>query len=172
MKVKKQHLQLAIGALVVAVAWSAWSYTRGSGRPPLLAAGAGGQRPLLGLEQPGPAHSVAGGIDPASIPAPPSVERAAESASSRDPFLFGSEVRDVKEAALVVAGGSDPLVRSILLSANRRLALIENRIVGVGDQVGDFKVVQIDRDAVIFTTAAGERRRVTIRGPVPAGAYR
>jgi hypothetical protein len=173
MKVRKQHLQLAIGALFVALAWSAVSYyARGSGRPPVPAPGGGGQPPLLGRDQPGPEQSAVRGIDPASIPAPPSVERAAESASSRDPFLFGSEVRDVKEAALVVAGGSDPLVRSILLSANRRLALIENRIVGVGDQVGDFKVVQIDRDAVIFTTAAGERRRVTIRGPVSAGAYR
>lgn len=172
MKIKKQHLQLAIGALVVAVGLSAWSYARGSGRPPVLAPGGGGQPPLLGRDPPWPAQSTVRGIDPASIPAPPSVERAAESASSRDPFLFGSEVREVNEAAVVAAVGSDPLVRSILLSARRRLALIGNRIVAVGDQVGDFKVVQIDRDAVIFTTATGERRRVTIRGPVAAGAHR
>lgn len=170
MKVKKQHLQLAIGALVVAVAWSAWSYTRGSGRPPLLAAGAGGQRPLLGLEQPGPAHSVAGGVDPASIPAPPSVEGAVESASARDPFLFGSEDRNVKEVAVPV--GSDPIVRSILFSSGRRLALIDNRIVGTGGRVGDFTVLQIDRDAVTFTTATGERRRVTIKRQESAGARR
>ncbi|MCX6537609.1 MAG: hypothetical protein NT151_01545 [Acidobacteria bacterium] len=38
--------------------------------------------------------------------------------------------------------------------------------------VGDFKVVQIDRDAVTFVTSTGERRRVTLRGPVPAGVGR
>jgi hypothetical protein len=169
-KVKKQHLQLAIAALVVAVAWSAWSYARGSGRPPVPAAGVGGQRPLLGFEQPGPAHSIAGGIDPASIPAPPSVEGAVASTSARDPFLFGSEDRAVKDVAVPV--GSDPLVRSILFSSGRRLALIDNRIVGAGDTVGDFKVVQIDRDAVIFATQTGERRRVALRRQGPAGAHR
>jgi hypothetical protein len=170
MKIKKRHLQLAVGALALAVAWSAWSYARGSGRPPGPAAGLGGQRPWFGPEQPDSAQPGAREIDPASIPPPPSVEGAVESASPRDPFLFGDEVREVKEAVAPV--GSDPFVRSILFSSSRRLALIENRIVGVGDRVGDFKVVQIDRDAVTFATPTGERRRVTLRGPVPSGAYR
>lgn len=174
MKVKKQHLQLAIGAVVMAVAWSVWSYSKGSGRPPVPAMGGDGQRPLVGRDAggPRPAQSTVQTIDPASIPAPPSIEGASESASTRDPFLFGNEVRDVKEAAVVAAIGSDPMVRSILFSSGRHLAIIENRIVGVGDKVGDFKVVLIERDAVTFTTANGERHRVAIKGPMPPGAGR
>ena len=172
MKVKKQHLQLAIGAVVVAIGWSVCSYARVSVRLPAPVLGRDGQRPLIEPEQFSPAQSTVQGPDPASIPPPPSVEGAVESASLRDPFLFGSEVREVKEAATVAAVGSDPNVRSILLSSSRRLAIVENRVVGVGDRVGDFKVVQIERDAVTFTTSTGERRRVAIKGPVPAGVYR
>jgi len=169
MKIRKQHLQLAIGALVVAVAWSAWSYSRGSSRPALLAPGGGGQPPLLGRDQPGPARSSVGSVDPVSISAPPSVEGATRSASSRDPFLFGGEAREV---ATLVAVGPDPLVRAILSAPSRRLAIVENRVVGVGDQVGDFKVVRIDRDAVTFKTQSGSPIRVSIRGQVRGGAPR
>ncbi|MCX6545352.1 MAG: hypothetical protein NTV05_13205 [Acidobacteria bacterium] len=170
MKIKKQHLHLAVVAVGAAVLWSAWSYTKGPARTPVPAARALDERPLLGPEQAGPVYSGDRGIDPVGIPAPPSVEGAVESASARDPFLFGNEDRDVKAAAPRV--GSDPRVRSILFSSGRRLALIENRIVGAGDTVGDFTVVQIDRDAVIFTTATGERRRVAIRSQAPAGIRR
>jgi hypothetical protein len=169
MTIKKQHLQLAIGALVVAVAWSAWSYSRGSGRPAPLAPGGDGQPPLLGPDQPGPARSSVPSVDPASISAPPSVQGATESASSRDPFLFGGEAREV---ATLVAVGPDPLVRAILSAPSRRLAIVDNRVVGVGDQVGDFKVVRIERDAVTFKTPSGWPIRVSIRGPGRGGAGR
>jgi len=170
MKVKKQHFRLAIGALAIAVVWSAWSYARGSGRPAAPASGPAGQRPWFGPEQSGEATAGARQIDPATIPPPPSVEGATVSASPRDPFVFGDEFRDVKEP--VVPVGATPVVRSILFSSSRRLALIENRVVGVGDRIGNYKVIQIERDAVIFSTPTGERRRVTISGSLPSGAFR
>jgi len=172
MKVKKLHLQLAIGVLALAVLWSFWSIIRGPARPTPLAADAG-QTPLLAADRPGPARSTVQRIDPASIQAPPAIEGAAGSSSARDPFLFGDEVREVKEAPIAL--GAEPVVRSILFSASRRLALIENRIVHVGDQVGDFRVIQIERDAVTFVAPNGERRRVVIKGVVgitSTGAYR
>lgn len=170
MKVKKQHLQLAVAVVVVAVVWSVSSLLRRSSPPPTQTAPRGEQQPILARDRPRQARSTATTVDPASIPAPPSVDVAAGSSSVRDPFLFGSEGREVREAPIPV--GANPLVRSILFSSGRRLALIENRIVRVGDVVGDFRVVQIERDAVTFATPAGERRRVSIRGQVPAGAAR
>lgn len=169
MKVKKQHLQLGIAILVIAVVWSVTSIFRSPARPPVAAAPAA-QTPLLAQDYQAPARSTVQRIDPASIQAPPSIQGAAESASARDPFLFGGEVRDVREAP--VALSADPIVRLILFSSGRRLALIDTRIVRVGDQVGDFKVVQIERDAVTFVAINGERHRVGIRGAVTAATYR
>ncbi|MEI6669868.1 MAG: hypothetical protein WCP29_17090 [Acidobacteriota bacterium] len=174
MKVKKQHLQLAVVVAAAAIGWSAWSLLRTSGRPPVAAgAVANDQRPPMGRGPSGQAQSTVQVIDPSSIPAPPSTEGAVPSASTRDPFLFGSEVREVREAAVVAAAATDdPVVRSILYSTGRRLAVIENKVVSVGDKVGDFRVAQIERDAVTFSTPTGARRRVTIKVPVVAGASR
>jgi len=168
MKVKKIHLQLAIGALVVAVLWSAWSFYRSSRSAVIAPAGPAAQAPLLVRDQPMPSQPTQPVIDPISIPAPPSIEGAFESASNRDPFLFGSEDRNVPD--VIVPAGANPTVRAILFAASRRLAIVENRVVRVGDRVGDFTVVQIERDAVTFGLQTGERRRVSIRGQMPGGA--
>jgi hypothetical protein len=99
-----------------------------------------------------------------SIPAPQAVDAESSPSGTRDPFLFGDERRDGVVAKL--ARVSDPMVRTILYSATRRTAIVENRMVSVGDSVGPLKVVQIDRDAVVFVSSDGERRRVLLhRGP-------
>ena len=46
------------------------------------------------------------------------------------------------------AGASGPVLQSILLSPLRRLALIDGRMVKVGDRVGSAEVVAIDFDSV------------------------
>lgn len=162
MKVKKLHLQIAVAALIALVAWSAWSYIRSLGRPsaPAGARAAAGNppAPLLAGDQPASSPLA---IDPLGIPAPPPVADASESASIRDPFLFGSEDRSVAEAA--VAAGADPTVQAILFGSSRRLAIVENRVVRAGDSVGQFVVLQIDRDAVTFANPSGGRRRVSVR---------
>lgn len=43
---------------------------------------------------------------------------------------------------------SGPVLKSILLSSNRRLAVIDDRTVNVGDRVGDARVIAIDADSV------------------------
>jgi len=169
MKVKKLHLQIAVTVLIVLVVWSAWSYIRSLSRPPAAAvaqtAGGNQQTPLLARDQQGSSRPT---IDPLGIPAPPSVAGAYESAAIRDPFLFGSEDRSVKEVS--VPAGANPTVRAILFAASRRLAIVENRMVRTGDTVGQFAVVQIDRDAVTFALPSGERRRVAVRPQFVAGA--
>lgn len=166
MKVKKSHLQIAVVLLVVAVVWALSGYLRSSGPP------AGPSRPseplLGGLRQgaPGPER---GTVDPLSIPAPPAIDLARAPSWGRDPFLFGSESRDVTAPVSAAAVSADPIVRSILFSLSRRVALIGNRVVGIGDSVGSFKVADIEKTAVVFTSATGERRRVGIHGPSRQG---
>jgi len=51
----------------------------------------------------------------------------------------------------------DPVVKSILYSASRQVALIDGRIVEPGDRVGLMFVSAIERDGVILTTPAGRQ---------------
>lgn len=59
-----------------------------------------------------------------------------------------------------------PKVDSILIDQDRRLALIDGAIVGVGDTIGGRVVVQIDRDTVILSEPSGRIVRVRLRAPV------
>jgi hypothetical protein len=59
----------------------------------------------------------------------------------------------------------DPVVRSILYSASRQVALIDGRIVKPGDRVGVMLVSAIERDGVILTTPSGLRKRVGLDRP-------
>lgn len=170
MKVKKSHLQIALLLLVVAVAWSVAGYFRSSARPP--AGPARASEPLLGDVRPGAPGPDRVGIDPLSIPAPPAVDMARAPSWGRDPFLFGSESRDVTAPVMAAAVSADPIVRSILFSSSRRVALVGNRVVGIGDSVGSLKVAEIEKSAVVFTSATGERRRVEVHGPSRQGLSR
>jgi len=66
-------------------------------------------------------------------------------------------------------GGSqsldDPLpsVGGVLISADRRLAVVDGAVVGVGDRVGTRIVAQIDLDAVVLREPSGRQVRVPIR---------
>jgi hypothetical protein len=93
---------------------------------------------------------------------------------ARDPFLFGDQTRDIVRATLVAAPDVRPApsVRSILFSSTRRLAVVDGKIVGVGDQVGVYTVAEIEQGAVVFSLPTGERRRVSVHGAAPAGLIR
>lgn len=53
------------------------------------------------------------------------------------------------------AGASGPVLKSILLSSNRRLAVIDGRSVRVGDRVGNARVIAIDADSVKLRGSEG-----------------
>jgi len=59
-----------------------------------------------------------------------------------------------------------PKVDSILIDQDRRLALIDGAIVGVGEAVGSRVVVQIDRNAVVLREPSGRIVRVRLRAPM------
>jgi hypothetical protein len=80
------------------------------------------------------------------LPAPASVPSAQEQASAPD-----------QQAA------SDVSVTSILFSANRRVAVVNGRTVGIGDRVGSNTVFNIQPRAVVMEAADGRRWTVELR---------
>ena len=164
MKVQKSHLRIAVFVLAAAVIFNIAMYLRPSVRP---AGQPRPQAPLIASTAP-----VAGAVDPLTIRAPLDVDLARVPGFARDPFLFGNESREMRIVRAARAIGSDPLVRSILVSSSRRLAIVDGKIVSVGDQVGAYKVAEIEQRAVVFTLASGERRRVNVHGQTPAGLTR
>jgi hypothetical protein len=53
-------------------------------------------------------------------------------------------------------------VRSILISDDRRLAIIDGRIIGPGDRIGQDTVIEIGEREVRFTDAQGRQVRVQL----------
>ena len=167
MKVRKQHLQIALFVLAAAVVWNLWSYFKPSAVPQRPAT----TEPLLGAGTLPAAQAAA--LDPASIPAPPDVDVVQGPSWIHDPFLFGNESRSMAvERTQAATTTRMPLVRSILVSSARRVAIVDGQMVSVGDSVGSMKVVQIDADAVVFVTVSGERRRVAVHRAMPTGLTR
>ncbi len=162
MIVRTSHLRLALIALGAAVLYNVWYFAlRQAPRP---AGRAAVESPLLAVPAISPAAQAA--LDPLAIPVPQRVELSAPIAFVRDPFLFGDETRRPAAPAVRRAVAAEPVVRSILYSADRRLAIVDGRIVGVGEQAGGYTVSVIERDAVVFTTPAGARLRVSVHdGP-------
>jgi len=158
MTIRRSHLTLALAALAAAVLYNVWYFLL---RPAFPAASRPAEeRPLVGPT--GPADSVGGARDPLAIPAPPAVDLASVPSWRRDPFLFGDETRAVARPIVQAPAPIRPSVRTILYSADRRLAIVDGRIVGVGNAVGDYTVVDIEKGAVVFTAPSGERLRVPV----------
>lgn len=76
-------------------------------------------------------------------------------------------------ARLAPAAGQAPLkeplpkVDSILVDQERRLAIVEDVVVGVGDAIGPRIVIQIERDGVILREPSGLVVRVPLRSRLP-----
>jgi len=85
----------------------------------------------------------------------------------RDPFLFGTKPAPIARPAVHTPVPARPTVRTILYSGRRRLAIVDGRIVGVGDAVGDYTVADIEKGAVVFTTPSGGRLRVPVHATAP-----
>ena len=158
MTVRRTHLTLALAALAAAALYNVWYFLLRSDAAAVSRPTA--EQSLIGAA--GQAEAVSATRDPLTIPAPPAVDLASAPSWPRDPFLFGDETRDVARPVVQVQARSRPAVRTILHSATRRLAIVDGRIVGVGDTVGDYTVADIEKDAVSFTAASGGRLRVPV----------
>ena len=56
----------------------------------------------------------------------------------------------------------DAVLGTILYSPDRKLAIIDNRIVGVGDEVRGARVTEITAGAVMLRDTQGKLRRLTL----------
>ena len=83
---------------------------------------------------------------------------------ARNPFAYGAATLATTPAAdaggrfLRSAEGPRLHCAAVILGAGAAAAIIDGRLVGVGDTVGDYRIVAIDEDGV--TLRAGERTRV------------
>jgi len=57
-----------------------------------------------------------------------------------------------------------PRLDSILVDGDRRLAVLDGQIVGIGGRAGDRTVVRIESDAVVLREPSGLEVRVAIGG--------
>ena len=55
-----------------------------------------------------------------------------------------------------------PVISAILLSEGRRLAVVDGRVLGVGQRVGPWELVSVDRDAVVLRDASGVEQVITL----------
>lgn len=93
-------------------------------------------------------------------------EVAAPASQTRDPFspvsLYVTEAQPV--AAPPATAEPRWVASAILITADRRSAVIDDRIVSVGDVLGGgARVVAIERDHVEIVTPSGVRRRLTVQ---------
>ena len=168
MKLGKLHVVLSLVVLAIAILYNVWVLTR-----PARSAGGLRSEPALmeGLQTSGPSvtgEAVAEAIDPTTLPPVPDVglDRAPE--WPRDPFL-SARLRLV-EAPQAPLGETDVepdlVLASILHSAERQLAIVNGRIVRVGDRVGSVTIYDIEPRAVIVESQGGARRTLELRVPI------
>jgi len=111
---------------------------------------------------------------PAAPPATPLPEqewatwRAQVRPVSRDPFFTVSEIAAMNRAPVAVrveaappAPPPDYVVKLVVMSGPRGKAMIGNRVVQVGDMLGDERVAEIQHDGVVLEKG-GERRRLAL----------
>lgn len=164
MNLDKRHLIASVVLLVGALAYNIWVFTRpAAGTRVTAGVPMGSEAPRGRAEEP-----VAAAVDPMAIAEPPDVKLDQLPEWSRDPFasMLASGPQAVEagpeEAPLP---DPDPVVASILYSEARRLAMVNGRIVRVGDQVGADRIIEIRPDAVVVESPTRGRRTLMLRSP-------
>ena len=169
MKLGRRHLIASIVVLALSIAWNVWVFTRPdpkrSGPRPQSVQ----EAPLLGT----PAVSTDAGpvmaVDPSTIPAPPALDLSKDPRWTRNPFSHGSSapVHTPPAAGMPMATPpppANPVLGAILYSETRKpSAIIDGRVVGVGDRVQGGVVASIARDVVVIQLTSGERLRLPLQ---------
>lgn len=104
--------------------------------------------------------------DVAQLAAPPAVDVTNAPSWPRDLFRPSDPPPAVAEVT------PDPVVQTILYSPQRSVALVDGKIVKVGDRLGAGSVIEIERDAVVIETPSGGRKRLALRSPTLQGTIR
>ncbi len=165
MKLGRPHLIASLVMVAASSAYNVWVFTRPARRtapavvPPTLTETVAASGPVVTGEEPVPA------IDPATVAPPPDVDLSSAPEWRRNPFAGRWQQR--REAPIVPAiqVESEPelVIASILHSADRRLAVVNGKIVRTGDRVGSSTIVEIQPRAVVVESARGVRHLVELR---------
>jgi hypothetical protein len=170
MKLDKRHLIVSFVLLVGSIVYNLWVFTS----PPGRTAERSG---VAALGAPSPVPQVSGSMpevfDPSQVPTLPEIALDRLPEWPRDPFANPRAVRPVvveveAETLTPAPPDVDPVVASILYSTTRRLAVVDGRIVRIGDAVGTATVVDILPKAVIVESPARGRRTIELRLPQTA----
>lgn len=155
MKMDRRHMIGAVAMLGASIVWNVWVFTQPPGRT---------ARSSPGFQPPSGETTPAGiaAVDPASLPAPPAVELSKEPAWTRNPFSRGTAAPAPELSAAPVRRDATPVVGAILDFAGRRSAIVDGRIVGIGDRVNGGLVLEITSDAVVVQRTSGERVRLPL----------
>jgi hypothetical protein len=152
-------LGMAAGIMLVAgAAWWAFSVLpRPSEEAPR------DPRPIVAAQgrnaPPEPASSEPSPVDQQASVTERPVQRAQPTTGSSAPTEATSAATDRAEREAPPL----PVVGGILISSDRRLAVINGSVVGPGDKVGTRVVVRIEADAVVFREPSGSDIRVRVR---------
>jgi hypothetical protein len=166
MKLGKPHLIASLVMVAASIAYNVWVFTRPARRSAQVDAPAALLDPVA---QAGPVvtgEDPVGAIDPTTIAPPPAVDVTRIPEWRRNPFA-GSWQRPDRPATVVPAvqieSEPDVVVASILHSEDRRLAVVNGRIVRAGDRVGSTTIVDIQPRAVVIESSRGLRRLIELR---------
>ncbi len=158
MKLDRRHLVAAVAVLLASIVYNVWTFSSGpkkrgdTVRPGAAAA-------------PGGAPTTAAAVDPMTIPAPPAIDLQNAPAWDRDPFHRSTDhPAPVQVPAVAPAlGPAAPVIGAILLSAERRIAVINGHVRVVGDRIDAGTIVEIIRDSIIVRNAAGAMQRYPLQ---------
>ena len=165
MKLGKPHLIASLVMVAASIAYNVWVFTRPAGRSapavspaPLIETVAGSGPVVTGEE-------AATAVDPTTVAAPPDVDLSRSPEWRRNPFTGAWQRRAEAAAAPAVPIETEPelVIASILHSPERRLAVVNGRIVRAGDRVGSTTIVEIQPRAVVVESSRGARRLLELR---------
>ena len=165
MKLGRAHLIVSLLMVAASIAYNVWVFTRPARRstpvasPAPLVDNAIASGPVVTGEQ------TAAVIDPTTIAAPPAIDLSVSPEWRRNPFASAWERHADVAAAPAVAIETEPdlVIASILHSAERRLAVVNGRIVRAGDRIGSSTIVDIQPRAVVVESSRGARHTVELR---------
>jgi hypothetical protein len=166
-KLGKTHLVGSVAMVVASIGYNVWVFAR----PARSRSSASSiQAPLIdGVLATGPVVTGEPGvvaIDPATLTPPPDVGLDRAPDWPRNPFVSTRLRRPdviIEAPAPEVDVEPDVVVASILHSADRHLAVVNGRIVRVGDRVGANTILEIQPRAIVVESPRGGRRTLELR---------
>jgi len=163
MKLDKRHMGVSVVLLVGSIVYNVWVFT-GKGATTARPQASG---PVNALPPAQPLSNGSAPLDPEQVKALPDIALDRVPEWPRNPFENANQAPEVVAATEAAAPApvpeADPVVATILYSSDRRAAVVNGRVVRIGDTIGTSKVVDILPKAVIIESADGDRRTLDMK---------